>query len=266
RAAVRSANAAGPDLGIHGIDEFAHRHVEIVAMHEIDIDIIGLEAIQRLSELFADDVGIDQRRMGALADQHRVFAHAAAFLPVAEQLFGIAPRIDIGGVEDIAAALPESVEQDGAGGEGAEILKAQSHGRSLLGEARNGALGDNALIGAERAIVERAGAHRGLFDGEFDPRIGTPLVEYAQIAQRVVPAHARGVEFLFARQNGQRSGLGLEGIDMRRLVYAGTLGLAALDDVDAAQALVAIAAREPEIGHLDPALGAVDAQHIVEIG
>ncbi len=66
-----AANAPRLDLGIHGIDELADRHVEIVAVHEIDVDIVGLQAIERLGELLADDIGVAERGVSALADDAR---------------------------------------------------------------------------------------------------------------------------------------------------------------------------------------------------
>ena len=51
---------------------------------------------------------------------------------------------------------------------------------------------------------------------------------------------------------------------MARFVHADGLALSVgMDQVDAAQAHVAVAAREPEVRHLDAALRAEDAQHIV---
>ena len=67
-AAERPADAAGLDLGVHGVDEFADRHVGVVAVHEVDVDIVGLQPVERLRQLLADDVGIAERAVRALAD------------------------------------------------------------------------------------------------------------------------------------------------------------------------------------------------------
>ena len=48
RAAERPADAAGFHLGIHRIDELADRNVGIVAVHEVDVDIVGLQPVERL--------------------------------------------------------------------------------------------------------------------------------------------------------------------------------------------------------------------------
>src|SRR5690606_18743727 len=103
------------------------------------------------------------------------FAGAAIGVPLAIEFFGIAIAIDKGGIKDIAAALPEGVEQDGARGEAAEVLKAQRHGRGLLAQARYGALGNDAAIGAERAIGQGVDAVGRGFNRELDPGIAAPL-------------------------------------------------------------------------------------------
>ena len=54
-------------------------------MHEIDVDMVGLEPVEGLVELLGDDVGIDERRMRALADQHEIVARPRGRLPLAEQ-------------------------------------------------------------------------------------------------------------------------------------------------------------------------------------
>ena len=102
-------------LGIHRIDELADRNVEVVAVHEIDVDIVGLQPVERLVSCLRDDVGIVERRVRALADHHDVVAlDAAARVPVAELLLGLAGDVDVAGVEEIAAALVEAVERDAA--------------------------------------------------------------------------------------------------------------------------------------------------------
>ena len=234
-------------------------------MHEIDVHIVGLQALQRLGELLADDVRVAERGMGTLADQHGLFARAAIFVPLAEQGFRIAGAVDEGGVEDIAALFPEGVEQDGARGEAAEILKAQRHGRGRLAQPGNGALGNDALIGTQRAIGQGMDAVLRLFDGVFDAAILAPGIEHAGIAQAVGPAHAGRGEFLPAGENGLGGGVDLEGIDVPGFVDADGFPVAVLDEVDMAEPLVAVAAGKPEIGHFQPPFRAVDAQHVVEI-
>ena len=36
-------------LGVHGVDELADRHVGVVAVHEVDVDVVGLQPLERLS-------------------------------------------------------------------------------------------------------------------------------------------------------------------------------------------------------------------------
>ena len=204
RAAERAADAAGLDLRIHRIDELADRHVRIVAVHEIDVDMVGLQPVERLGELLADHVGIAERRMRALADDHRLLAHAAVFQPFAKQLFGVAGAIDKAGVEQIAAGLEEGIEQDRARGEGAEILEAERHDRGRLRQARNGALADRACRRPQRPAGDGVGAQRGLLDLIFEPDGGAPFVEHAQIAEAVGPVHARPGEFLPAGAGSPR--------------------------------------------------------------
>ena len=75
----------GRDLGVHRVDELADRHVGVVAVHEVDVDVAGPQPVERLGELLADHIGIAERRMRALADQHDLVAHAARRQPLAEQ-------------------------------------------------------------------------------------------------------------------------------------------------------------------------------------
>ncbi|MNL66266.1 hypothetical protein D3C87_1907040 [compost metagenome] len=85
-------------------------------------------------------------------------------MPFTEQLFGIAAAIDEGGIENIAAPFPEGIEEDRPRGKRLEILKAQRHRRSLLLEARNIALRNNARVGPELAIVQGVDAVGEFFD------------------------------------------------------------------------------------------------------
>ena len=61
RAAEDAADAALLHLRVHGVDELADRHVRIVAVHEVDVDIVGLQPLERLGQLLADDVRIAER-------------------------------------------------------------------------------------------------------------------------------------------------------------------------------------------------------------
>ena len=107
-------------------------------------------------------------------------------------------------------------------------------------------------------------ARRGFLDLVFEPHRRAPFVEHAKIAEAVGPAHAWPGEFLPAGENGLAGAVDLEGIEVARFVHADGLALSVgMDQVDPAGADVAVAAGEPEVRHLDAALGAEDAQHIV---
>ena len=84
--------------------------------------------------------------MRALADDDRMLAHAAVFEPFAEQLFRIAGAVDIARIEQVTAGLKKGVEQDRAGGEGAEILEAEREHGCRLRQARDFALADGLAV------------------------------------------------------------------------------------------------------------------------
>src|SRR5690606_19390885 len=142
------------------------------------------------------------------ADDHRLLAGATALQPVAEQLLGIARAVDEGRVEEVAAALPEGIEQDGAGGKAAEVLEAESDDRSRLVEPRKTALGNSLAAGGERAAGQRPCPSRGRLDLVLDAGIGTPLVEDAGVAEAVGPAHAARGDLPPA--GGHRTGRGAD--------------------------------------------------------
>src|SRR5690606_23705727 len=117
-----------------------------------------------LRQLLADDVGIAERAVRALADDHCLFAHAARGQPLAQQLLGVAGAIDPAGIEEIAALLPEAVEHDGTRGEAAELLEAERDDRGPLGEPGNVALGNARSAARQRGAAQRTGAARGFLD------------------------------------------------------------------------------------------------------
>ncbi|MNL09119.1 hypothetical protein D3C87_1298680 [compost metagenome] len=176
RSAKNAPNATTPDFGIHSIDKFADRHVGIVTMHEIDIDIIRLQTLQRLVELLGDHVRIAEGRMRAFADQHDFFArHVAAGVPVTEYGFRLAAAIDISRIEQIAARLIKGIERQGRGGEIGEELETERNHRSGFGEAgylplRNRIACHNLATGNIRD------ARSCFFDAVFQANGGTPLV------------------------------------------------------------------------------------------
>src|SRR5690606_22257526 len=139
---------------------------------------------------------VAERAVGALADDHRLLAGAPVLQPVAEQFFGIAGAVDEGGIEEVAATLPEGVQQDGAGGEAAEVLEAEGDGGGGLVESGDAAVREDAAAGGERAAGQGPRPSRGRLDLVLDAGIGTPFVEDAGVAEAVGPAHAGRGEFL----------------------------------------------------------------------
>src|SRR6186713_1115145 len=68
RTAEWTADASSLDLPVHRVDEFADRHVEIVPVHEVDVDMVCLKPVERLRQLFTDHVGVAEGCVSALAD------------------------------------------------------------------------------------------------------------------------------------------------------------------------------------------------------
>src|SRR5690606_20290437 len=102
-------------------------------------------------------------------------------------------------------------------------------------------------------------------DDELDTRILAPEVQHPGVAETVRPRHTRRSELLPASQNGLGRRVRLKRIEVAFFAHADGFGLAVLDDVDAPKPLGPVAAGKPEVRYLDAALGAVDAQHVVEV-
>lgn len=91
--------------------------------------MISLQAVKRPGELFANGIGIAERRMGPLADEDNILPwNGAAGVPVAEDFLRLSPGIDIGRIEQIAACLVIGVQGQGTGGKIREELKSERHG------------------------------------------------------------------------------------------------------------------------------------------
>ena len=202
---VRSAidgDAAGTHLGIHGIDEFTDRHIGIVAMHHVDLHPVGLQPVERLAELAGDHVGIDERRMGALAEDHHLVADAGGGEPVAHETVGFAVAVEPGRVEEVAAALVEGVEHHGRLGVGLDIGGAERDHRDLVVDARELAPAHRACRLDERPAVDLCPAAVRLLELVFEADCRPPFVEHLHVAECVRPAHSRGRELALPCPDG----------------------------------------------------------------
>ena len=248
RAAI-DPDPAGPDLGVHRVDELADRHVRIVAVHEVDVDDVRLQPVERLGQLPGDDVGIAERRMRALADEDDVVAHAARCHPLAEQPVASSQPVDPGAVEDVAAGLVEGVAEDGRLGVGLGMSAPPSASteasRSIPGSFRRGIRLDGP---GKRPPVELGLALARLLEFVLESDRLPPRVERPHVAERVGPGHARRIEFLLAGADRIARGIDLEGVEPARLRDRDRLGVAVLavnDDLAGAALLCRSRTRNP---------------------
>ena len=70
---VRDADRRGParpHLGVDGVDELAHGHARIVAVQQVDVDVVRAQELEAAVELARDHLGPAIRRVRALSHEH----------------------------------------------------------------------------------------------------------------------------------------------------------------------------------------------------
>ena len=162
---VRAADVAHL-AGAHEIVERAHRLVDrrarVEGVHLVEVDDVGLQAAEAffagaddVVAREADVVRAGAHRAGALRREDQAVAVAALAHPATDDLLGAADgleraaeRIDVGGVEEVDAALDGAVED----GERRLLVALIAEGHRAEAERRD----------LQAGAAERAGVHAGL--------------------------------------------------------------------------------------------------------
>src|SRR6185295_17699953 len=97
-AAAEGFHSAGADVFVQHVDEFADWNIGVVAVHQIQVGVIGLQAIEADEQLPGDRVRIALGRVRAFGYDDEVVSNAADFQPVTEVYFVLAAAVDEGGV------------------------------------------------------------------------------------------------------------------------------------------------------------------------
>ena len=108
--AAKGADAAGLLVRTEDVDELAHRHLRIIAVHEVDIGALGLQPLQAFVQLAGDFFGEAVGRMRAFGDEDHLVADTAVSDPPAQEFLLLSAAVDIGGVKGIAAGLEKAIE------------------------------------------------------------------------------------------------------------------------------------------------------------
>ena len=110
---------------VEHIHKGADRVLRIIAVHQVDVCMIGAQPFQLLVELFGKTLGIAVGGVGALGDHHHFIPHAPGFHPLTHQAgfhFAIPER----GVEGISAMF-EVVIKHGLGVRGGDLIVHAHH-------------------------------------------------------------------------------------------------------------------------------------------
>ncbi len=136
------AHFAGAYGLVHGFEGLFERHRPIGEVEVVEVEVIGLEALQcvveSLQERCAGEaafIGAGAHFAGGFTGQH--YAVAAAFEDLAEHGFRHTGLVHVGGVEEVDAMVEAGVHQAGGCGQVAGL--AQGHGAK--GGAGDGQIG-----------------------------------------------------------------------------------------------------------------------------
>ncbi|CAM2149016.1 hypothetical protein PT2222_200147 [Paraburkholderia tropica] len=123
---ARHPNLAGLDQPLIRAQRFFERHLLVVFVREIHVDVIGLKATQRIFNGGFDIRGRQPRMarpLGNLGGDHDLVALAAAREPFADDRLRLAALVarhpggvDVGGIDEIQARVGERVENRERGG------------------------------------------------------------------------------------------------------------------------------------------------------
>src|SRR5579859_740063 len=118
-------------------DKFTYRHIYIIAMQHIDINIVGLQAFQALPELLIQPFGCAVWRMGPFIQDDHLLAYPPIVDPLPQQFLTATAPIDIGGIKAVATALEEVIKHDSGMRPGLLIIDSQDQSRDRLIQARD---------------------------------------------------------------------------------------------------------------------------------
>src|SRR6185437_4600015 len=103
------------DRGVEGADRLGDRHIGVVVVGEVQIDLIDAEPVKTRQKLTGDPlrceavVGTSRHRVERLGGDQR--PDAARSDPAADRLFAASAPVGVGGVEVGDAKLPGSVHE-----------------------------------------------------------------------------------------------------------------------------------------------------------
>ena len=70
---------------IEDVDEFGGGDVGVVAVQDVEVEVVGLEAVEGFEELLSDGLGVAVGCVAAFAEDDDLIADAAAADPLAEK-------------------------------------------------------------------------------------------------------------------------------------------------------------------------------------
>ena len=185
---------------VQHVDDFAHRHVGVVAVHQPYVGVLHAEAVQARQQLARDAL---RRAIGGIAaflEHHHLVTHAAAADPIAQVALAGAVAVGVRGVEAVAAQFEILVEQHLGVGDGDVAVRALHQAGDRLVQSRDAAVPHRracrpagprvSVAPAQRAAGGRAGVEAALLL-VHQPRLVAPAVEQLHVADGVQPTHRR---------------------------------------------------------------------------
>ena len=128
--AAEDADVASPHLLVQALHQGADGNVRIVAVQQVDVDLIDVQPFQAFGKV-RDDVlrghagAAVADRVAALIEQHDLVPIAALAEPFSEGRLALATRIDVGRIETVAARFDVTVQQ----GKGrTRVVRGADHG------------------------------------------------------------------------------------------------------------------------------------------
>jgi hypothetical protein len=96
---------------VQALHELSDRNIGIIAVHQINIDVVGAQSFQRFEQLGSYKFWRATSGGGAFADEHDPATESLFFDPGSHALFGVAEPIDPSGVDTVSAAFVKEIEQ-----------------------------------------------------------------------------------------------------------------------------------------------------------
>ena len=113
--AAEGVDAPGSLMFVEHIHNRLYGHVGVIPMEQIEVDVVGAQAGQRVEDVGSDVEGRDPPPvlavMCALADDDDLLAHAPGVHPPAKGALVVALTVDVRRVEGIAAQVEDVVQQ-----------------------------------------------------------------------------------------------------------------------------------------------------------